>query len=423
MKNVGVVRVEAHAVGRNAAGEHEPHGRLGVVVEAQQLANRLGDLGVGGGHRQTELRGGAAQTLEVLGEQERLAADRAQQVEDGVAAQQADVERRDRRLVRWDDLAVEVHVVSLHGACSTTSARAARECVYHRPTADLQEVTVTARSTAAVRTEFPHADSRDRERVDSALRRDTARRPASGSPSMPSQHPVPAILEYLPYRKDDGTALADALQHPYFAGHGYASVRVDLRGTGDSDGLLLGEYLKQEQDDALEVLAWLAEQPWCTGDVGMIGYSWGGFNGLQVAARAARAAQGGHHRRLHRRPLPRRLPLHGRLPARVGHAEVVVVDARLRDPAARPALRGRRAGARCGSSGSRTRPSLRATGSRTSGATRSGDTARSPRTTRRSRCPVMAVGGWADAYVNAVPRLLENLERAAARASSDRGAT
>ena len=97
--------------------------------------------------------------------------------------------------------------------------------------------------------------------------------------------PVPAVLEYLPYRKDDGTAVADAQRHPYFAGCGYAAVRVDLRGTGDSDGLLRGEYLPQEQDDALEVLAWLADQPWCTGDVGMIGYSWGGFNGLQVAAR------------------------------------------------------------------------------------------------------------------------------------------
>ena len=97
--------------------------------------------------------------------------------------------------------------------------------------------------------------------------------------------PVPAVLEYLPYRKDDGTAVADAQRHPYFAGCGYAAVRVDLRGTGDSDGLLRGEYLQQEQDDALEVLAWLADQPWCTGDVGMIGYSWGGFNGLQVAAR------------------------------------------------------------------------------------------------------------------------------------------
>ena len=48
---------------------------------------------------------------------------------------------------------------------------------------------------------------------------------------------------------------------------------------------ILGEYLQQEQDDALEVIAWIAEQPWCDGNVGMIGISWGGFNGLQVAAR------------------------------------------------------------------------------------------------------------------------------------------
>jgi putative CocE/NonD family hydrolase len=97
--------------------------------------------------------------------------------------------------------------------------------------------------------------------------------------------PVPAILEYLPYRRRDGTAERDAMTHPYFAGHGYAAVRVDIRGTGDSDGIILGEYLKQEQDDALEIIAWIAGQPWCSGSVGMIGISWGGFNGLQVAAR------------------------------------------------------------------------------------------------------------------------------------------
>lgn len=97
--------------------------------------------------------------------------------------------------------------------------------------------------------------------------------------------PVPAILEYLPYRRQDGTADRDATTHPYFAGHGYASVRVDMRGSGDSEGVLLGEYLKQEQDDALEILDWITQQQWCSGKVGMIGISWGGFNGLQVAAR------------------------------------------------------------------------------------------------------------------------------------------
>jgi len=97
--------------------------------------------------------------------------------------------------------------------------------------------------------------------------------------------PVPAILEYLPYRKRDGTSERDQLTHPYFAGNGYACIRVDMRGSGESDGLLEDEYLKLEQDDCLEVLGWIAAQPWCTGKVGMIGISWGGFNGLQVAAR------------------------------------------------------------------------------------------------------------------------------------------
>ncbi|MDP9139052.1 MAG: CocE/NonD family hydrolase [Pseudomonadota bacterium] len=96
--------------------------------------------------------------------------------------------------------------------------------------------------------------------------------------------PVPAILEYLPYRRRDGTAERDALTHPYFAGHGYACVRVDMRGSGDSEGVLLGEYLRQEQEDGLDIIAWLSAQPWCSGNVGMIGISWGGFNGLQMAA-------------------------------------------------------------------------------------------------------------------------------------------
>lgn len=96
--------------------------------------------------------------------------------------------------------------------------------------------------------------------------------------------PVPAILEYLPYRKNDFTFLRDSIRHPYFAGHGYASIRVDIRGSGDSDGILYDEYLPREQEDALEILEWIEAQPWSTGKVGMIGKSWGGFNGLQVAS-------------------------------------------------------------------------------------------------------------------------------------------
>ena len=103
-------------------------------------------------------------------------------------------------------------------------------------------------------------------------------------PDDAEQNPVPAILEHLPYRKRDGTTTRDMLTHPYFAGHGYASIRVDMRGNGDSQGLMEDEYSEQELQDAVDVIAWAASQPWCSGTVGMMGISWGGFNCLQVAA-------------------------------------------------------------------------------------------------------------------------------------------
>ncbi|MDZ7839530.1 MAG: CocE/NonD family hydrolase [Gammaproteobacteria bacterium] len=103
-------------------------------------------------------------------------------------------------------------------------------------------------------------------------------------PADAEQRPVPAILEYLPYRKRDLTAERDEMNHRYFAGHGYAGVRVDLRGSGESDGILRDEYLPVELEDGVNVLQWIASQPWCNGNIGMIGISWGGFNGLQIAA-------------------------------------------------------------------------------------------------------------------------------------------
>ena len=103
-------------------------------------------------------------------------------------------------------------------------------------------------------------------------------------PENAEKEPVPAIMEYIPYRKNDGTALRDSLYHPYFAGHGYAAIRVDMRGSGDSEGVMLDEYLAQELDDAVSVIDWLVQQSWCNGKVGMMGKSWGGFNSLEVAA-------------------------------------------------------------------------------------------------------------------------------------------
>jgi len=99
------------------------------------------------------------------------------------------------------------------------------------------------------------------------------------------RNPVPALIEYIPYRKRDLTRCRDAVMHPWFAGHGYAALRVDLRGSGESDGVLTDQYREQELDDGVQAIQWLARQPWCDGNVGMIGISWGGFNALQIAAR------------------------------------------------------------------------------------------------------------------------------------------
>lgn len=103
-------------------------------------------------------------------------------------------------------------------------------------------------------------------------------------PQSAEREPVPAILEYIPYRKRDLRTYEDSVTHPYLAGHGYAAVRVDLRGSGDSEGVLSDEYTPQELADGVAVIEWIARQPWCDGRIGMLGISWGGFNALQIAA-------------------------------------------------------------------------------------------------------------------------------------------
>ena len=96
--------------------------------------------------------------------------------------------------------------------------------------------------------------------------------------------PVPAVLEFLPYRRRDGTAVRDDSTYPGFADNGIAGIRVDSRGNGDSEGLFDDEYSAQELQDCYDTIAWIATQDWSNGSVGMMGISWGGFNGLQVAA-------------------------------------------------------------------------------------------------------------------------------------------
>ena len=97
--------------------------------------------------------------------------------------------------------------------------------------------------------------------------------------------PAPAVLECVPYRKRDLYRFADDLWGPQLAAAGIAFVRLDVRGSGESEGVITDEYSEAELSDCEETIAWLARQDWCNGAVGMRGISWGGINTLQVAAR------------------------------------------------------------------------------------------------------------------------------------------
>lgn len=96
--------------------------------------------------------------------------------------------------------------------------------------------------------------------------------------------PVPVILNMDPYRKDDWSAGWDLTLGGYFAERGYAYCRLDVRGTGSSQGVATDEYAEAETLDGHDAVEWLAAQPWCSGRVGMWGLSYGGFTSLQVAA-------------------------------------------------------------------------------------------------------------------------------------------
>jgi len=99
------------------------------------------------------------------------------------------------------------------------------------------------------------------------------------------QDRFPVLLEYLPYRKDESRARNYSV-YSYFLDHGYIIARVDMRGTGNSEGTTIPyEYSDIELDDGEEVIEWLSRQQWSTGNVGMFGISWGGFNAIQMAMR------------------------------------------------------------------------------------------------------------------------------------------
>ena len=95
----------------------------------------------------------------------------------------------------------------------------------------------------------------------------------------------PVVMEYTPYRKDD-VNLAHRVFYTKLPAHGYAVARVDIRGTGASEGVSTDEYTLQEQLDGYDAVEWLAQQSWCDGHVNMMGISYGGFTALQVATHA-----------------------------------------------------------------------------------------------------------------------------------------
>jgi predicted acyl esterase len=102
-------------------------------------------------------------------------------------------------------------------------------------------------------------------------------------PDAPGDGPFPTVVESIPYRKDDEFMAPDFETYTYLAERGFAGVRIDIRGTGASTGIIRDEYLEREQRDTLAVFAWLETQNWCDGNLGMWGVSWGGFSALQTA--------------------------------------------------------------------------------------------------------------------------------------------
>jgi uncharacterized protein len=102
--------------------------------------------------------------------------------------------------------------------------------------------------------------------------------------SLKAGRKCPAIVEFNPYRRRDGTIYADSEMYPWFAYNDYLCFRVDLQGAGDSEGVLKDEYTDEEISYCIQVINKIAALPYCDGNVGMMGKSWSAINSLMVAA-------------------------------------------------------------------------------------------------------------------------------------------
>jgi len=179
-------------------------------------------------------------------------------------------------MLAWPQLHIETSLNKRIRFCSVAALFAVGLMC---PTAIRAAVPKSAATLRAVHMEQQWIPMADGVRLSATLYMPDSTKPKPGEK-------FPALLEYLPYRKDDATAARDYPVHSWFAARGYVSVRVDIRGFGSSEGVPTNrEYSEQEQLDGEQVIAWLAAQPWSSGKVGMFGISWGGFNSIQMAMR------------------------------------------------------------------------------------------------------------------------------------------
>lgn len=216
--------------------------------------------------------------------------------------------------------------------------------------------------------------------------------------------PVPAVVEYIPYRKRDMVRARDERNHPYIAGHGYACLRVDMRGSGDSDGVMADMYAEDELADARRMIGWVARQPWCSGRVGMFGTSWGGTASLQASIDAPGAL----------RAVIAVCATHDRYEDDIHHKGGCLLTDSLEWGATLPAILASPPSPEVGPDWmDRWRDRLNAIGFPVEAWLR--EEARGDYWRRgsvrfqadRIACPVLAVGGWSDRYSNSVMSLVE----------------
>ncbi|GAA4903146.1 hypothetical protein EV188_1011166 [Actinomycetospora succinea] len=108
------------------------------------------------------------------------------------------------------------------------------------------------------------------------------------TPATPGRYP--AVVSFAAYSTETHTAGIPTGSNeigspPVFTDRGYCSVIVERRGMGRSTGEQVMFFADQDVDDHEAVIAWAAEQPWCTGEVVLFGTSYYGMTQLQVAAR------------------------------------------------------------------------------------------------------------------------------------------